>query len=258
MLGLTAYHIKKEVTYKMSYVKIPKNTNPITDHTIERLTIPTSDSLYKTALIQAPILANQLNPHAPNGDLRPMELRQTVAFSGYLAEQATIHFLNNYFQKLNNSNGNKIFARNVHTIIRNRQTFNQIDIEVVNPLNGKCKTIEVRSSNIFKGISRDGEVYNVDVSLIGKYRTANKNSELTKDYYITVLFRHSVDKIQSNMQNGYSIKLDIAAGASKDHLEQFGTLSNLNQNNALYKIINPITNAWSINDTAQDIYNSVL
>lgn len=245
------------VEVQMVNISISCKHNNKSQHTINRVEIENSKSLYNDAIRQAKILKRQLNPHAPNGEIRDDETIEAMAFSGYIAEKVVIEYLNHYFSTII---GNKdVIARSVPGVFRGNGTFNQIDIEVINTsVNQNRKTIEVRSSNIMKGIPRDSEVYNTDQSLVGKYNTTNKQMELPKDFYIIVLFRHNAEKIKSRKKLNQSITLDIAGGASKQYLLNVGTQTNLKQPGALYQVINPVSLSISVPEIAQEIYNSVI
>lgn len=222
-------------------------------HRVVRYVLGSQDNIYQNALSNAPKLAKHLNPNGPDGKPRPIEVRETMAFSGSIAELVVLEYLNRYFLNLDKT-GN-IKAQPVPQIIRNRGSFNQIDIAVSCGTSGKTKTIEVRSSNIIK--KDDEQVYNRDQSLIGKYSTSYKRNELPKDYYVTVFFRHSKDDLQTIKQKGLQVILDIAGGASKSFMERYGTSSDMGQEGALYQIVKPIIQCDSIDDLARQIYQSV-
>ena len=228
-------------------------------HRVIRYTLFSSDSIYKDALEQAPILAEQLNDYDPSGNKRTPEVKETVAFSGYIAEAIVIEEINKQLKQLIQNDHLKDIIEahpvSANTIEKNKDSFDQIDIQVTNKSTGNYKTIEVRSSNIYKVKDKDNEVYNQDQSLIGSYSTKNKAGEIKKDFYVTLFFRHSQDTLTYIKKNNYGLTVDIAGAASRELLEVIGTQSNLKQNGANYLVIKPIIKSNSIYDIVSEIYN---
>ncbi len=237
---------------KVIEVPCKSNENKYT-HRIIRYTLGKNDTIYENALKNAPILAKKLNDKDPSGKIRTTDIKETVAFSGYIAEAIVMSELNKKLLELNPA-GN-IIAHSVEFNKTNRDSFDQIDIKVTNTFTNNSKTIEVRSSNIFKVKEKDEEVYDIDQSLIGSYSTKNKLGEVKKDFYVTVFFRHSQEKLMYIKKNSYSFTTDIAGAASRENLEKLGVESNLKQNGANYLVINPISKSDSIDKICLEIYN---
>lgn len=245
---------------KRTIIEVPcSSVKGKNNHKIIRYTLSKNDTIYKNALENAPTLAKNLNDNDPSGEKRTTDVKETVAFSGYIAEAIVMNEINTKLLELNPS-GN-ITAHSVEFINTNNKTnkdsFNQIDIKVTNTHTNNSKTIEVRSSNIFKSKEKDDEVYNRDQSLIGSYSTKVKPGEVKKDFYVTVFFRHSQEKLMYIKKNSYSFTTDIAGAASRELLEKLGSKSNLKQNGADYLVINPISKSNSIHDICSEIYDSL-
>ena len=176
-----------------------------------------------------------------------------MAFTGAIAESVVLDYLNRYFRELDPFGD--AFAEPVQGISRLRGSFNQIDIAVRRRSTGKSATIEVRSSNIFK--TNTVEVYNRDQSLVGWYATSYKAGEIRKDYYITLYFRHSQDSLQAIMQKRLPLTVQIAAGASRAFIEQYGADDNLKQGGAQFRGVKPIIRCKDVEELALDMYRAL-
>lgn len=239
-------------------------------HKIVRYTLNKNDDIYKDALLNAPILASQMNPYSPSGKFRSIECRNAMTFAGYIAENIVMDAINRILNDLD-------FSKSIsaHPVYFDRNTaikggsFSQVDIAVTNRLNNKSVSIEVRSSIVKKSIEYDTSVYNQDQSLVGSYSTENKAYEVIKDFYVTVLFRDTINRfkdnfgnpipnwriINSKQVNQYDIIADISGGASKNLLQSIGQHDDLDQNGADYRNIKPICKSNSIYDIVFEIYN---
>ncbi|WEZ71220.1 hypothetical protein [Bacillus altitudinis] len=225
-----------------------------TEHLIVEYNLQETDIIYQTALQKALVLAEQLNPNGPDGKLRPIEKRETMAFTGAIAELVVLDYLNECFKSVVPQGD--VVASPVPGILKTKNSFNQIDIQVSKKSSGKSATIEVRSSNTFK--KNTYEMYNQDQSLVGWYVTANKSKEIKKDFYIMLYFRHSADALQDIMQGKKPLTVQVAAGASKAFIEQNGTNSSLKMgSSAQYCIINPIVKAYPVKEVAKQIAQSL-
>lgn len=223
-------------------------------HLIIDYKLESGDPIYKDALGRAPALAGQLHPNGPNGEERSELQRETMAFTGTIAESVALEYLNICFRQLDPSGD--VYAAPVQGVFRRRGSFNQIDIAARCKSSGKSATIEVRSSNIFK--PETSEVYNKDQSLVGWYVTGSKAGEVRKDYYITLYFRHSTNDLQRIMQRREPLNVQIAAGASRPFIERHGTDSSLKQgSSAQFRIVNPIIRCSDIVDVAGQIYTAL-
>lgn len=223
-------------------------TIPDTDFKFIEYTITKDDEIYKDSFLKALELAPQMNKHAPDGTARSDEKIFANCFAGCIAENAVIYRINDFavFRHKENVNAQATkFDKNVDE--------DQVDI-VVKGENTEF-TIEVRSSygNVQNNLRRYTEWF----SIVGNYVSANKGRELQKDYYITVIFDFSQEKMIKKIKTKEDISFQIAAGCDRDFLQKYGIIDNLKNNGATYKIIKPLIKGKPVNIVMGEMFRKL-
>lgn len=185
-------------------------------------------------------LAGAVNPHAPDGTLRAVDVRTGRLIGGLLAEKAFLSYLESQAAK-------KGVPFEVVESTFNQEGglagmgFNQIDLRV--RINGEEKQIEIRSSFSYKttldrlfGVRlRDGKGA---FSIIGWYTSGNKPNEVRKDYYAFAI--HHYDPSGINERINSEVEVYLAGIASRTTLESQGETTTLGQTGATFTVINPL------------------
>lgn len=199
------------------------------------LLIQPEDDLYISSFNKAKELWSQMNKHAPDGTIRSDETIFCNCFAGALAELSVIKQIN----ALSEYCGYNIVAES--TIFDKNADEDQIDILIKNQT--QQRKLEIRSS--YGNVQNNSKRYNEWFSIVGCYTTDNKSREITKDYYITVIFNFPQEKMIDILKTKKPISLQIAGGCDKNFLFKYGIDENLNNNGAKYKVIRPIVKGYS-------------
>ena len=223
------------------------------DFRVIEYTIEAGDPIYQLSLEKANSLAKDMNKNSPSGEVRDENTILANCFAGCITENAVIMRLNDYaeFRK-----------KNIHakaTDFDKKRDSDQIDIIVCKKDKAgdqsKSVTIEVRSS--YARVQNNYKRYTEWFSIVGNYVTENKMRELIKDYYITVIFNFSQEEMYEKMISGEPIGLQIAAGCSKECLEEYGTTDDLKNNGAVYKVIKPLVKGFPVNQVMNQIFKKL-
>lgn len=183
--------------------------------------------------------AIKVNKKSQAGKIREEDLIGYNNLGGVLAEEVVKVYLN-YKAKENNLNVN-IFSPQFTGYFEHR------DIKV--DINGKIKTIEVRSSFQYKTTLQ--RVFTGAFSLIGGYITSYKREEPEKDFYIQVIHTYENPEILNKIDN--EIEALIIGGGAKALFEEMGEKRFLKQERAEYLVINPINKTKGVNYLAKEI-----
>lgn len=212
-----------------------------------------SDKKVIDEIVQKAIrMTGTVNPHSPNGKLRPQNTRFHKLLGGLVAEIAFLDYLQTRAdsKKINFELVDSSFSQDEDI---SRMGFNQIDAKI--RLGEKTYDIEIRSSFSYK--TSLNRLFGVPLingkgafSLIGWYSSRNKPMEVKKDYYIFAVHFYEPSEIQERIYD--NIEIYLAAAASKQTLEEKGEYSSLKQEGAKFRIINPIN---SIDDPVKVIEN---
>lgn len=182
-------------------------------------------------------IEGQLNPHAPDGNIRDDETISVKNLGGLISEKVVHDLLE---LKINS---NSIDA----TIIGSN--FEEIDsaefqIDHVVQCNDNTRiTIETRSSFSYRTRCPEN-VVNYAFQIIGPYITENKYIEHPKDFYAFLFYCLNPDLLKETIDNG-EISVYFAGGASLDMLKKSD--NNLKQRGTIYKTVKPITNGFNAN-----------
>lgn len=192
----------------------------------------------ETIINEATERSRKVGPYGPSGVLRSPAVRKNKNIGGLLAEKA----FRIYVEKLIETKGAN--AKIIGSELR-EETVEEIgtQIDFVLEVNGKQKTIEVRSSFSYKtNFPRLFGIPLIDgkgaFSIIGWYKHQHKPEEKEKDYYVFAIHFYHPDTIQGKCKN--EVTVYIAGAASKKTLEAKGYDDDLKQKGALYRIINPL------------------
>ena len=185
-------------------------------------------------------LAGIVNPHSPDGKLRPQDVRFNKLLGGLLAESALL----DYLKKRAGEKGVQLEVLDssfMQEVELEKLGFNQIDLKV--KVDGVVKDIEIRSSFSYK--TTLNRLFGVPLqngrgafSIIGWYTSGNKPREVKKDYYIFAIHYYLPSEAQVRIQD--SVEVYLAGAASRETLEQRGENSSLKQLGALFRVINPL------------------
>jgi hypothetical protein len=197
--------------------------------------------LVESLITKATSMTNKVNPHGPDGNLRPQDVRFNKVLGGLLAEMALIKFLELQASK-NNVNFKIIDSTFNQEEDLSKLGFNQIDLKI--SANGLEKDLEIRSSYSYKTtferllgfplVNGKGAF-----SIIGWYKSQNKPLEVKKDYYVFAIHRYLPSETQTRIFD--KVTVYIAGAASKYTLEKRGENKPLLQNGAEFRVINPLT-----------------
>lgn len=220
-------------------------TVPGTDFKFIEYSITKDDELYRISYEKARELAPRMNRHAPDGTVRTDEEIFANCFAGCIAENAVIYRINDFaeFRHRHNINAHG-------TTFDKDQDEDQVDV-VVESGNNRL-TIEVRSS--YGNVQNNTRRYKEWFSIVGNYVSANKGRELQKDYYITVIFNFSQEIMLRKVKNLEEISFQIAAGCSREFLQEHGEIDNLKNNGAVYKVIKPLINGKTVNAVMGEMF----
>jgi len=183
--------------------------------------------------------AKNVNKRAPNGDIRPDELITYNNLGGVLAEEVVKLYLKE--EAKSNNLSIKIYSPPFAGYLDHRD----IKIEI----NGKTKTIEVRSSFQYKTSLQ--RVFTGAFSLIGQYVTSYKRPEPEKDFYIQVIHRYENPEIIKKIED--SVEVLIMGGGSKELFSKIGEKRFLKQDKAEYLVINPVNQTKGVNFLTKEI-----
>lgn len=181
-----------------------------------------------------------VNPHSPDGRLRPQDVRFSKVLGGLLAENAFLDYMKKRAVELD-----KTFAIVDSTFTQEADLsqlgFNQVDLKV--KVDALEHDIEIRSSFSYKtSLNRLFGVPLVNgrgaFSIIGWYTSRNKPREVKKDYYIFAVHHYLPSEIQTRIYD--SVEVFIAGAASMQTLEDNGEDSSLRQEGANFRVINPL------------------
>ena len=215
----------------------------------------TPDKQVVDAIVEKAIrMSGTVNPHSPDGKLRPQDTRFHKLLGGLLAETAFLNYLQaradakeKDFELIESS-----FSQEEDL---SKLGFNQIDVKI--KLDEKIYDIEIRSSFSYK--TTLNRLFGVPLvngkgafSLIGWYSSRNKPMEVKKDYYIFAIHFYMPLEIQERIYD--SIEIYIAGAASKQTLEERGEYSSLKQDGARFRIINPLNSV----DDPVDVIDEIL
>ena len=208
-------------------------------------------SQLESIIAKASMLSGVVSPFDPKGDFRPFSVRLSKNTGGTLAEES----FKMYVQSLIKTNGlnAKIIDTNVREEI-DEQIGTQIDVLL--EVNGKKKSIEVRSSFSYKTSFK--RLFGIPLyngkgafSIIGWYKHQHKPEEERKNYYIFVIHYYHPTKIGQYCKN--EVTAYIAGAASEKTLETKGYDDNLKQRGAMYRVINPLISVADPIDVIDEI-----
>jgi hypothetical protein len=177
--------------------------------------------------------AEKQNKSNPAGEIREKNKIIFNNVAGVLAEEIVKEYLIKLISDFN------INAKIIPTPFIDHATHKDIKIEV----NGKIKTIEIRSSfQISPRLTIKG-VLTWAFRLLGRYTTNYKKGEEEKDFYVTIIHRYRNEEILTKIKN--KVEAYIIGGASKEVFDKIGSDDNsgLKQGKACYRIIKPIISA---------------
>lgn len=183
--------------------------------------------------------ATKVNKRSPNGQIRDNNLIRYNNLGGVLAEEVVKIYLKNKAEE----------KRVLIEIYSSPFTghFEHRDIKI--KINGKIKTIEVRSSFQYKTTLQ--RVFTGAFSLIGNYTTSYKGEEPEKDFYIQVIHRYENPEIMNKIDE--EVEALIIGGGTKNLFEEIGEKKFLKQEGAEYLVINPINKTKGVNFLGREI-----
>jgi len=189
--------------------------------------------------------AEKQNKNSPAGEIREKNIIIYNNIAGVLAEEIVIEYLKKLISDF------KVNAKIIPTPFESHATHRDIKIEV----NGKEKTIEVRSSFQISPRLTIGGVLTWAFRLLGRYTTTYKKVEQEKDFYVTIIHRYRNEEILAKIKD--KVEIYIIGGASKEIFDKIGVDDNsgLKQGKACYRVIKPIISAPK--DTP-DIFKEIL
>ena len=184
----------------------------------------------------------KVNPHYLDGSMCPKDLKYCNNLGGVLAEEVVKSYIRDLIKKHN------LDCSIIEEDFVNHQEHRDIKIK----LNGKIKTLEVRSS--FNYLANLEGVLNGKFSLIGSYTTSYKGEEPEKDYYITVIHRYKNMEIINKIEK--EVEVFIIGGASRELFKEIGKKDSrkFKQSGTEYLIISPINSVPGV--TA--LFNKIL
>jgi hypothetical protein len=180
-----------------------------------------------------------MNKKSPNGQIRSEEKILQNSMGGVLAEESVKIYLKEKAKEYDKNV--EIYSLPFNGHLEHRDIYVKI--------NGKIKTIEVRSSFQYKTTLQ--RVFSGAFSLIGNYVTSYKFTEPQKDFYIQVIHRYE----NSEIIKKFSDKLDvlIVGGGSNELFKKIGKNEFLKQEGATYLLINPINSTNGIVSLVKEI-----
>lgn len=183
--------------------------------------------------------ARKVNKKSPDGKVRREELIGYNNLGGCLAEEV----VKTYIGKIAKENNIevKIYSPPFTGHFEHR--------DIIVEVNGKIKTIEVRSSFQYRTTLQ--RVFEGAFSLIGNYITSYKRKEPEKDFYIQVIHRYVNPEIMDKIKE--EIEAFIIGGGSKELFGKIGEKRFLKQEGAEYLVINPINKTKGVNALAKEI-----
>ncbi len=198
-------------------------------------------------------LSGKVNPHSSGGNYREENIRINKLTGGLLLEHAVTEAF-----KIVSERNNKKFEISSSSFEQDQSLesmgFNQVDLEL--DIDGKKVQVEIRSSFSYKTtvnrlfgfpLKNDRGAF----SLIGWYKSANKPMEVKKDYYIFGIHFYNPSLVIDKVKN--QVEVMIVTGASKETLEKIGFDDNLRQQDAVFRIINPIKDAPEVSTVINKI-----
>lgn len=198
-------------------------------------------------------LLDKLNSKAPNGIVRNSAHKENMIVGGLLAEHS-IHFCLNEISKTKKIDLkilNSTFDEDNNSVLGN-----QTDLSI--SVNGIIKTIEVQSSFCYKYYTTLGRLIGFPLkngksaySIIGWYSASYKKLEIHKDYYLFIIHYYNPEDLKIKIYDFLDVY--IVGGASKKTLEEKGYDTNLGQNGAKYRVINPINGVKDCLDVINEI-----
>lgn len=183
-------------------------------------------------------LSQKVNVHDPSNKIRDQKERYIKGLGGTLAEYAVRKYIDIEASKQN---------LKVNISSKDESYMGQIDLLI--EVNGKKKTLEVRSSFFYK--TSFTRLFNV-ASIIGWYKTQSKPGEYKKDFYLFVIHFYNPRDIEDLLKREFVFY--IMGGAPKELLNNVGEDTFLEQEGATYRTIKPITKGRD----AVDIFNEIL
>lgn len=177
--------------------------------------------------------AEKQNKNDPSGEIRERDKIIFNNIGGVLAEEVVKKYLEKLIKDFN------VNAIIIPAPFTDHETHRDIRIKV----NGKMKTIEVRSSFQTSPKLTIMGVLTWAFRLLGRYTTNYKRGEQEKDFYITIIHRYRNEEIMNKIKN--KVEAHIIGGASKEVFEKIGYDDNkgLKQGEACYRVIKPIISA---------------
>jgi len=188
--------------------------------------------------------AKNVNKKSPNGQIRSEELIKYNNLGGAIAEEIVKIYLIEEAQKSNIKVN--IFSPPFTGHLEHRD----IKIEI----NGKIKTLEVRSSFQYKTTLQ--RVFTGAFSLIGPYITSFKSKEPEKDFYLQVIHRYENPEITKKIDS--EVEVFIIGGGSTELFQLLGEKRYLKQEGAEYLVINPVNKTkgvWALTKEILEINN---
>jgi len=195
-------------------------------------------ALLESIVNEATHLSKKVPPHAPSGYLRPFSVRLDKNIGGLLAEEAFKIYVEDLIKT------KRLNAKVVRVAVT-EESIEEIgtQIDFVLDVNGKRKTVEVRSSFSYK--TNFPRLFGIPLiedkgafSIIGWYKHQHKPQEEKKDYYVFVIHFYHPTEVQKKCKS--EVTVYIAGAASKETLETKGFDDDLKQKGAKYRIINPL------------------
>jgi hypothetical protein len=188
---------------------------------------------------EASRLSGVVSPYDPGGNFRPFTVRLSKNTGGLLAEEAFKIYVEDLIKT------KRLNAKIVRVGALKEEVIEEIgtQIDFVLEVNGKEKSVEVRSSFSYK--TNFPRLFGIPLingkgafSIIGWYEHQHKPPEEKKDYYIFDIHFYAPAKIREKCKN--EVTVYIAGAASKMTLETKGYDDSLKQRGAKFRVVNPL------------------
>ena len=188
-------------------------------------------SLIDELKANAKILADQVDPHGPDGEERDYNTIYVMNLGSLLSEEGIKRIVQKYIDE--HSIDAKILDSSYFPT-----SLKQIDLKM--EINGKQKDVEIRASYSYKTTFE--RLFTGAFSIIGPYTTSFKPKEVVKDFYIFLIHYYHFDTLEEKLEN--TLTVHFFGGADPKLFNNVGQWKQLKQKGAYYCVINPIIKAY--------------
>jgi hypothetical protein len=198
---------------------------------------------------RAEALCKSLNPKDTSGKVRTQSEQLVKNFGGLISEKLVSDLLEKEAVE-------KGLSFIIDNSVLSKKDSEDYQIDHIVRYKDKVITIETRSSFAYRTSSPDSVISRA-FSIIGPYTTNQKHSEDVRDFYAFIFFFCEPDTLLGRYKNNREISVYFAGGASREMMfdSRISSVTNLNMEDASYRVIKPITRGLDAEKFMESIFS---